>query len=860
MRKLTLVVSVLFASGLMANAQPWLDNTSTSPQKLQDIVEKYKAMNATDDEKKEAYEQGKPVQEGKSYHFDRWVWYWERHLDENGYMVSPLKTFDEWNKWKAESARAQSKTTNASNWTFRGPDRSPGGYYGIGRINVIAFHPTDTNTFWIGSGGGGAWKTTNNGLNWTVINDFLPVLGVSDIDFNPQNPNTIYLCTGDRDASDTYSVGVLKSSDGGATWDTTGLKWDRTAFMLANSLVINPLDTNSLTLATNTGIFKSFDAGVTWTSMQKGSFKQVLYNPADTNVLYAAGVTTSTNQVFRSVDGGSTWLPSSTFPNNGRVEMAVTAADPKIVKAVVANSSNGLLGVYNSVDSGATFTQIFNDGTNCSTNILASSPKGDKCGGQGWYDLTIAISPVDKNEVVIGGVNTWFSSDGGATWNNANQWTSSVPGITVVHADKHFHLYHPLKPTTLFECNDGGVYFTTDATGKFWNDISNGLGITQFYRNSVSGNASFVIGGSQDNGTKKLDNGVYTELTGGDGMDNQIDYSDAKVFYTSQQYGELRRTINGGSSFTDISNKIPGGQPTGAWVTPILIDPKVPTTIFAGFDKLYMSEDRGDSWESITTVTFGNKIQRIARGNNDTHIYFLANNRIYISRDYGKTWESRASSLAGTISDITVDPYDADHIWVTFNGYNSTRVAEYTPANGWKAHNQQLPNVPVNCIAIDPADARLYIGTDVGVFVKHPTETDWLPYNNSLPTVEVIDLGINNTTGEIWAATYGRGMWKSSTESFPLNVTSVPYATDVITIAPNPNNGHFTIQTSNAAIKGNQVTVYITGMNGATVWQQDVQVNGNGTVSVNTELAKGMYIVNVQAGNMTIARSKMIVY
>lgn len=858
MKRILLLIAGFAISTGVTTAQPWLKNTDVSKKKFSDIVADYRAEQlANASEEEEEYENGEK-KEGKGYHFDRWVWYWERHLDENGYMVSPLKNMEEWRKWRLRTSRSQNKTTDASNWTFQGPDKGSGGNSVLGRINIIAFHPTDTNTFWIGSAGGGAWKTTDNGLSWAVVNDYFPVLGVSDIDFNPLNPNTIYLCTGDRDAGDTYSIGVLKSTDGGITWDTTALRWQRTDFALANSMVINPADTNSLTLATTKGIYKSFDAGTTWNMVQTGSYKQILYAEADTNVLFAAGSPGGVYQVMRSADGGSSWQAVTSFSTNSRLMIAVTKADPKIVKLVVANVSYGLLGIYNSTDTGKTFTQIFNDGNNCETNILASSPKGDKCGGQGWYDISIAISPLDADEVVVGGVNTWYSHDGGVTWDLSNQWTSSVPGVTIVHADKHYHKYHPLRPAHLYECNDGGIFFTADAAGNIWNDISNGLGITQFYRNAVAGNASFVIGGSQDNGTKKLDNGVSTFLTGGDGMDCQIDYSDSKIFYTSQQYGEIRRTINGGGNFTDISNKIPGGQPKGDWITPFIIDPKDPSIIFAGFDILYRSMDRGESWEALTSK-YPNLIKRVARANDNNHIYFIANNRVNVSEDYGKNWNSIPNPYSGTISDITVDPENPKHIWITLNGYTPQKVADYTPDDGWKDQTSQLPNIPANCIAIDPLDARIYIGTDLGVFVKHPTETNWQSYISGLPNAEIIDLGINNTSGEIWAATYGRGMWKSPLESFPLNITSIPYATDAITIAPNPNSGHFTILTSDKTGKQGQLTLNITGMNGTTVLKREVSLNSAGAITVDATLAKGIYIVNLQKGNVIIARSKMLI-
>jgi len=864
MKKLLLPVAFLTAI-CGAKAQPWLENIpSGKPLNLSQIVENYNNTRLNgNDEDAEEHEAGEPEgKEGKHYHFDRWKHYWEAHTDENGNLVSPIKTWQELKAFEKLQTKTAQKTTatDQSNWSFHGPDYSPANGKGIGRINVIGFHPTDSNTFWIGSAGGGAWKTTDGGMKWAPVNDFLPVLGVSDIDFNPQKPSTIYMCTGDRDASDNFSIGVLKSYDGGATWDTTGLKWSTSDTRLTNSLIINPVDTSSLTLAASTGLYKSYDGGTTWTLVLGGNFKQLVAHPTDTAVIYAAGFSSGTYQVHRSADGGATWAITSNFPSNTRVVIAVTPANPAIVKTVVAKTDYGLLGIYNSTDTGKTFIKIFDDGTNCNDNILASTPNGNQCGGQGWYDLSIAISPKNENEVVVGGVNTWYSVTGGASWNIANQWTSALPGIETVHAAKHYHLYSPLMANTLFECNDGGLYKTNNPA-SIWNDLSNGMGITQFYRNAVTNMASFIVGGAQDNGSKKLDNGTYTELTGGDGMDCLIDYSDPKTIYTSIQYGEFRRSINGGATFTDIHNNIPG-KPEGDWITPIIIHPSLPTYIITGYDKVYVSADKGNTWTAMSPSQPDN-IKRLAISyTNPDHLYMLVSNGIKHTTDFGATWTTIKVSVGGIISDIQVDPKDENHIWVTFNGFGTNKVAEYSPATGWKAHNDLLPNVPAHCVAIDSSKGTIYIGTDIGVFFRDPALSYWQPFNNKLPTVEVADLGINYTSGELCAASYGRGMWKSPLydPAIAANVGNIPLANNVITLVPNPNNGRFEITTANKALQGSNITVRIISMTGAVAWQGNLSFTNAGKAAVNAELPRGTYIVEINKNNLLFAKEKMVVY
>jgi hypothetical protein len=858
MKKLLLPAACLLFSGSVFAQTPWMKDLK-EPQKLSALVEAYNhdlIQRVLEDDVTNDYN---AVIETKNYHFSRWLWYWERHTDENGYLVSPLKKVHEWRKFQISSAARNKTTADPANWTFQGPDKSAGGGNGVGRINVIAFHPTDTNIFWIGSAGGGAWKTTNHGVSWTAVNDHFPVLGVSDIDFNPTNPNTIYICTGDRDAGDTYSAGVLKSTDGGATWDTTGINLKPSSFILTNSLVINHLDTNSLTLGTSNGIMKSYDGGVTWTKVLTGDFKQIVYRPGDTSVIYAAGFTTSARQVFRSKDGGLNWNQVSNFPGNIRIAIAVTPANPNLLKVIVANTSYGLEGIYSSSDTGSTFTKLSDGGSNCQTNILANAPKGDKCGGQGWYDLSIAVSPIDSNFIVVGGVNTWYSTDGGVSWKISSQWASTLPGVKVVHADKHYHIFQPQRPTFLFECNDGGIYYSTNPAGQIWTDITNGLGITQFYRNAVSGNASFVLGGAQDNGTKRIENGVYKEQTGGDGMDCHIDQTDSRTYYTSQQYGELRRTINNGGNFSDISNNLPGGQQEGDWITPFAINPHEPNKLIAGYDRVYASDQYGDTWTAISP-SVGTKLKRLEFSpRNPNYIYAMTTGIVRMTTDYGATWKSIPASL-GTLTDIKPDPWDETHFWVTFGGYGTNKVAEYSVTDGWKTRNEGLPDIPVNCLVIDYQDGTRYIGTDFGIFYRPYSAVEWMSYNKGLPAVEVIDLGINNTTGEIWASTYGRGMWKSPTISFPTKISTVPFASDALIIAPNPNKGQFQIAIKNGIGNSETLTLRIMDINGTLVLNKVVYSDASGKINIDVTLPRGTYMTEIFKNGVTFGKAKMITY
>ncbi|MGN6566992.1 MAG: T9SS type A sorting domain-containing protein [Flavipsychrobacter sp.] len=866
MKKLLLVAaSILFAT--FSNAQaPWLkDFTNTNrPVKLQDIVDAWKSdpEHLSNNEAEEAEEEGEAE---VNYQFNRWLWYWQQHTDSNGYLVSPVKTVREWLKYKAHLQRANqaSKKTGSAIWTFQGPAKFNGGGNGLGRMTAIGFHPTDTNTFWVGTAGGGAWKTTDNGTTWACMTDKnLPTTGISDIIINPLNPNSIYLLTGDRDGNGSvsfsnYSYGIIKSNDGGASWDTTGITWQDSSKIVANSLVMNPKDTSMLLMATVNGIFKSTDAAKTWTKVLTGNFMQLLYHPTDTNIIYAAGGPLVGNYtVYRSTDGGNTWTAANGFSSAIRISIAVTADNPSIVKAVASDGTYGLRGIYSSSDTGQNFTRIYDADAGCQYNILSFDPKltTSSCKGQGWYDLCIAVSPTDSNSVFVGGVNMWHSADGGKSWSIINQWTNSISSIQVVHADKHVLKYNPLNPHVLYECNDGGIYKSDPDIFTTWTNITNGLGITQFYRIAVAGDTNLVLGGAQDNGSKGIADTVLTQPGGADGMTCAIDYSNPSIFYTSIYYGTI--TKHNGSLSKNLNFP---GSPSGAWVTPFVLSPFDPQTIYVGFGKLYQSTDGGSSWNVFSNI-FPNNIDRIALSYTPDYIYVLAANSIWYSSDGGTTWTRILNTLGGMVSDITVDPKDETHLWATFSGFTTNRVGDYsTKTKKWTKQSGSLPILPVNCITIDTNNNTIYIGTDVGVMYREPSMTDWAIYGAELPVVQVNDLKLNYTTDELWAGTFGRGMWKTARDITPTGISVVPLANNVLNVFPNPNKGSFTINTNHTDLINKQVNVRLINDLGQMVWQAATAFDASGNLRINTSgIAQGTYTLEVTHNSM-MARTRIVI-
>jgi len=861
-----LALSLLVLTGSNAVAQKWMPQTD-GPVKYEDVVANYLREHPEPVNSK-LVKYGKTVLEDENYKFDRWCWYWKQHLDDKGYLVSGNKTVSEWKKFVQQQPNTAAKTTASANWVFQGPSQSDGGYSGLGRINAIAFDPIDSSTIYIGSAAGSTWKTTNGGATWKCLYDNMANLSVSDLKVNPLNRNTIYVATGDANSSDNYSAGVIKSHDGGVTWVSAGITWPMSSNILIRTLLINPVDTNKLMLGTNIGVFKTNNGGATWTNVASGNYRQLLYSPFDTAVVIAAlDAGSSSSQLAQSTNGGYSFTTVTSFSNTRRINIAVTPAAPNVVKAIVTNTQNGLAGIYGSDNYGASYTPFFLNDASCTNNLLGYDIglPSTACNGQGWYDLCIAIDPTDANKVMIGGVNNYFSADGGVSWTIANQWWNSSAGLETVHADKHWLGYNTLNGALYLGC-DGGIYKNyTPLTGA-WTDLTNGIGITQFYRNAVDNNASFVLGGAQDNGSKMLNSGVSTDLTGGDGMQPLFNYSDPEtIFYTAYQNGYVNITLDGGATFSSITEDLPT---PGAWVTPYLIHPTIPSMLMIGYNSVFKSLDYGNSWEPISPVfSSSSKIEVLKISvKNPNYVYAVRDNgsrsKIHFTKDMGVIWDTIPVPFGNYISDLEIDPDSAQRITVTISGYSANKVATYNGVtNSWTYENAGIPNVPVNCIVYDTFSNTRYVGTDAAVFYKTKTMTSWALYNTNLPTVIISDLNINHTTNEIWAATYGRGMWKSAkAEETPVVGIKDLMTAYKMTLSPNPCRGSFVITSTELPFRNASATVRLIAADGRTVHTSEGIFDNTGKLKVEIgDVTPGFYFCELSNAK-GMSRGKIVVY
>lgn len=855
---IALVCSLALAATSLT-AQPWINDVKSDNPTFKEIQDAFYG-----------YWKDKPIGKGQGYkQFKRWEWYWEPRLLPNGDFPSSSITWDEYHKYLKSHPDIAGKTaSSAANWTFKGPTTTPGGYNGLGRVNCMAFHPTNANTFWVGTPAGGLWKTTNGGTTWTTNTDNLPVLGVSDIAIDPTNANIMYIATGDGDMGslsalnggsdgDTKSVGVLKSTNGGNSWSTTGLNWNMTSSKLIRRLLLNPNNTQTLIAAASDGIWRTTNGGSTWTNVQPGYFIDAEFKPGDPSIVYAATYSPSGGaQIFRSTNSGASWTAIGYDLNTIRFNLAVTPAWPELVDALGANTQGGLSGLFYSSNSGASFTSYFTG--DCNNNLLAHSYNASGCGGQGNYDLANAINPNNSNDIWLGGVNTWNTTDGGATWYSKTMWSPDAQtnpnGVPTVHADKHFIAFHPLVSGTMFECNDGGLYKTTNG-GASWTDLSNGLGISQIYRIGVSQQISNnVICGLQDNGSREIYNNQWYEQTGGDGMECIIDYTNPDTEYASYAQGVIYRTYDFWANTTTISNNIPG-QPQGAWVTPFVMHPTNPNVLYAGYDRLYASSNQGNSWTAISPYLTGNLLRSVAVAPSNSNYIFVANyDTLYLTQNGGTDWYYVPLGVPNAkITYITFHPTNPQKVYVTLSGYAAGEKV-YTTSDGgatWSNYSGTLPNVPVNCITYqNGSNEGLYIGTDVGVFYRDASMSDWIPYQTNLPNVVVTELEISYNDNKLWAATFGRGLWNSDLYSTSVAIEEIDKA---VKLYPNPNNGNFTLEIG--GYEAYDVVVYNTL--GEKIWEK-YQISQK-QLNVNLDDAtSGVYFVQVIANGQLLTHRLLV--
>ena len=729
-----------------AHAQEWVDGMKDHRVNFYEVQKSFNE-----------YWKDREVEKGKGWkQFKRWENFMEPRVYPTGERPEPSLLFSAMQAASAQMSASQ----NLGEWQPVGPFQgNPMG--GIGRINCIAFDPQHPDTVYVGAPAGGFWTSYNGGQTWTTTTDQLTNIGVSSIAVDPSNPQVIYIGTGDRDGGDTYSYGIMKSTDGGKTWNPTGFNQSISSNTRIGQVWVDPSNSQVVIAATWWGIYRSANAGQTWQLEKSGTFHSVVSNPLNPDVLYAATIGANNAKIYKSTDNGLSWNQlTSGLPTSGvrRVEIGLTPADTSYIYLLYGASNNGFYGMYRSVNGGQSFSLRAN-----SPNLMGWAVSGNDSGGQAWYDLCIAVDPQNKDIIYTGGVNIWRSTNGGTSWSLEAHWYGGG-GAPYVHADHHYMAWQP-KTDQLWIGNDGGI--TSKARNQsVYTDHNDGLNITQYYKIGISEtNSSKIIAGAQDNGTH-LNNLNWNRVRGGDGMDCEIDPANENVLYSSVYYGQFRKSTNNGNSWNANFNLPPSGQ--GNWVTPFVIDPNNNLVLYAGFSSLWKSTNGGASFSAVSGSVGGTtNIDHIAVApSNSNYIYIAVDEDLFRSTNGGANFSLISTGITNNnpITDIAVNPFNENDVFITKSGYSSGNKVFRSQNGGqsWTNLSAGLPNLPANAIVFQSGtNGGVYVGTDIGVFYRDDLTSTWISYNMDLPRVIIADLEIRYSDKKLVAGTYGRGVWES---------------------------------------------------------------------------------------------------
>ncbi|MCK9421482.1 MAG: T9SS type A sorting domain-containing protein [Bacteroidales bacterium] len=719
--------------------------------------------------------------------FKRWEYIHQFRADRNGILPLPSYELEQYQGFLSSHLTDGPK----GSWTEVGPLTYPVNATapqptGMGRINAIAFHPTNPDIIYAAAPSGGIWKTQNGGLSWTNNSGNLPTIGVSAILVDRNNPNVMYAGTGDRDGNDSPGTGIYKSIDGGLIWAPAndGIYDNTTVGMM----IMHPFNPDIILAATSTGIYKTLDGGSSWELNETGPipYKDIKFKPGDPSVVYAA----AGGRFFLSTDTGDNW-DEVTLPVSG--QRLVIGVSPEQPNTVYACQTDGMFkGLLRSIQSGQNFT------------VQSTAPliTGYACLGgdsvqQSNYDLCITVDPQNANILYVASINVWKSTNAGVNWSISANWNPKeedppCPSIPAVHSDHHCLDWSPFVNGRLYLGNDGGVYYT-DNGGTTWNEISAGLGIAQIYKVGQSASVpDLCINGFQDNGTGVNNGGAFTTVIGGDGMDCFIDYSDTNYRWGAYTNGTVYRKALNQKYVLAANPKLNGITDIGGWVTPYIQHVKTPSTVFMGRKNVWRSTNaKVDSarlivWTKISSFDTTTPCTVVEQSLADPDIMYVARkgqipepvknaspSDTLVRSDNvnaaSPTWT--ACTLPGTVSPSSIKAHPKDPL-VVYTTAGSKVYKSTDKGTNWIDISGSLPNISINCIAYDTnTNEGLYIGNTFEVFYKNAGMSDWIECSSNLPKVDIRDLKFYHDPSDpskslIKAATYGRGQWQSPLYSF----------------------------------------------------------------------------------------------
>ena len=679
----------------------------------------------------------------------------------------------------ARSSMPSARFGLAGDWRAIGPTTINNGA-AAGRVSALAIDQSTPGLIYAGGAQGGVWRSTTGGLSWTPLGDAQCSLAVGSIAIDPVNPSIVYVGTGEQhnSADSYYGCGVLRSTNGGDTWTQFGAELFVTAtggarigHIVVDRETAGSATSTTLLASSSFGLFRSTNSGVTWTRTNIGTITAanvsgLVADPVDSRVYYLAvgnyGTTAGLNGIYKSTDRGVTWtqLAVAFGTTVGRIELAVARSAPNVIYASVedrttgASSSTQLLGIWRTSDAGATWTR--------------ATATGASCASQCWYDMHVAVDPTNAARVYFGGLSLYRSEDSAQTFTNVGN---------AIHVDHHALVFDPFDANHIYAGSDGGVYVSANRGGT-WMGLNGNLAITQFYHgiSQHPTDTNAIVGGTQDNGTLQFNgNPSWSSILGGDGGFTAINPLDPTIVFGEAQWqsgasaagnGPRRRiglgnfqSKNAGISVTDRAQFIP----------PYVMDRSNPTTLYFGTFRIFRTTDNAESWAAMSpdlSRTGTGTVTAIGYSATDQKTLYVGMNdgNVSVTRDSGTTWNTITTGLPQrVVTEIIVDEADPNIAYLTMSGFGTPHV--WRTANGgatWANISGDLPNIPVNALALLPRSKDLFIGTDLGMFRSVNGGQNWLPFQSGFPNVAVFGLTFNDRTRQLVAATHGRGMFAYS--------------------------------------------------------------------------------------------------
>lgn len=691
-----------------------------------------------------------------------------------------------------------------------------------GRSLCIAVHPVDTSIVYMGSSSGGLWKSVTGGGGasaWTLVNTGFPSSAVSSIAIDSLNPNVMYIGTGEnygyqlsengldiRVTRGMYGIGILKTTDGGITWSKS-LDWSYQNKSGVWSVQINPKNSNVVYAGTSEGIYKSINAGASWSQVLNYQMVMDLkINPVDTNILYASignltnNVPLTNKGIFKSTDGGNTWtklaggLPAQW---SGKATLEVYRKNPSYVFASIPNDFS-YVGYFQSSNAGLNWTQL-------STTV--------PIGNQGWYNNGHLVKPDDSSKILVGTINVEKSTNSGTSFTTKSSWSAWNTGATppgepegpqnFVHADVHFYSTNPKDPNKIYIAADGGLYRSNNFGESFFS-CNGGFVTAQFYASFVNSyqDPAFALGGLQDNRTALYQgSNAWYKTFFGDGMSCGINSQNDNICYTEYSYGAMYRSNNKGFDWNSIAPPGAGTESNYCFVTPFVSCYSNPSILYVGGKSVYKSVNNGDTWTGPygASVFGGTKILSMIASNISPDTVFCGslNGKIFRSINAGLNWSDVSGGITPDryVTDMSLNLNRSSEVFATFGGFGSGHVYRSSDAgNTWSDISGNLPDVPHHCVVSDPVYTQnIYAGNDLGVYVTTNGGVSWHEFMAGMPYALVFDLSIVHLTRQIRASTYGNGVYERFLYENPVSVSSsntVPENFNLGQNFPNPFNPH----------------------------------------------------------------------